>query len=103
EVPAGPEIARAPLGVGFKAAAGEDRGLGAQLAFDALVPDAHTRHPHAVMDEAERARAVTNRDVPFGRGIGEHLDEAGSAPDRLDGEAAPELELAVDLERLAAI
>src|SRR5262249_35618512 len=75
----------------------------AQLAFDALVADTHARHPHAVIDEAEPARAVTNLDAAFGRGIGEHLDEAGSAPDRLDGQAAPELRLALDPERLAAI
>src|SRR5262245_5650493 len=103
EVPAGPEITRAPLGIGFEAAAREHDRFAAQLAFDALVADAHARHPHAVVDEAEPARAVTNLDAAFGRGIGEHLDEAGSAPHRLDGEAAPELELALDLERLAAI
>src|SRR5262249_38857090 len=103
EVPAGPEITRAPLGIGFEAATREHDRFAAQLAFDALVADAHARHPHAVIDETEPARAVTNLDAAFGRGIGEHLDEPGSAPDRLDGEAAPELELALDLERLAAI
>ena len=35
--------------------------------------------------------------------LGEHVDEAGTAADRFHGEAAPELELAVDLEGLAAI
>src|SRR5215813_9831096 len=89
EVPARSEIARAPLGIGFKSAACEHHRVAAQLAFDAPVPDAHAHHPHAVADEAERARAVANLDAAFGRGIGEHLDEAGSAPDRLDGEAAP--------------
>src|SRR5262249_21625175 len=59
EVPAGPEITRAPLGIGFEAAAREHDRFAAQLAFDALVPNAHAHHPHAVMDEAERARAVT--------------------------------------------
>src|SRR5262249_7477129 len=103
EVPARSEIARAPLGVGLKSAAREHHRLAAQLAFDAPVPDAYAHHPHAVADEAERARAVANLDATLGRGIGEHLDEAGAAADRLDGEAAPELELAVDLERLAAI
>src|SRR5262245_14432893 len=103
EVPAGPEVTRAPLGIGFEADAREHDRCAAQLAFDARMPNAHAHHPHAVMDEAKRARAVTNLDALFGRGVGEHLDETGSAPDRLDGEAAPELELALDLERLAAI
>src|SRR3989442_9249349 len=80
-VPAGPEIARAPLGVGLEAAACEYDRFAPQLAFHALVPDAHAHHPHAVMDEAERARAVANLDTALGRGISEHLDEAGSAPD----------------------
>src|SRR5262249_428622 len=79
QVPAGPEITRAPLGIGFEAAAREHDRFAAQLAFDALVADAHARHPHAVVDEAEPACAVTNLDAAFGRGIGEHLDEAGSA------------------------
>src|SRR5262249_44720279 len=103
EVPAGPEITRAPLGIGFEAAAREHDRFAAQLAFDALVADAHARHPQGGVEEAEPACAVTNLDAAFGRGIGEHLDEAGSASDRLHGEAAPELELALDLERLAAI
>ena len=33
----------------------------------------------------------------------QHLDQARPAADRLDREAAPELELAVDLERLPAV
>ena len=39
----------------------------------------------------------------FSARLGEHLDQARAAADRLDREPAPELELAVDLERLPAI
>src|SRR2546430_127052 len=103
ETPAGPEIARAPLGVGLEAAAGEHDRFAAQLAFDAVVADAHAADPHAVIEQAQRARAVANLDTALGGGIGEHLDEAGAAADRLDGQPAPELELALDLEGLAAV
>src|SRR5262249_37432061 len=77
-VTAEPASTRGPFRTGFAAAAREHDRFAAQLAFDALVPNAHAHHPHAVMDEAERARAVTNLDALFGRGVGEHLDEAGS-------------------------
>ncbi len=103
EVPAGSEIAGAPLGVGFEAAAGEHHRLGLELALDAVVADAHARHPHAVEQEAERAGPVADADAALGGGIGEHLDQAGAAADRLDRQPAPELELAVDLERLPAV
>src|SRR5262245_49091899 len=103
EVPAGSEIARAPLRVRFEAAAGEHHGLAAQLALHARVPDAHALDAHAVVDQAERTRLVSNLDAALGRRVGEHLDQPRPAADRLDGEAAPELELALDLERLAAV
>ena len=48
EVPAGAEIARAPFGIGLEAAAGEHDRLAAQLAFDAVVPDAHAFDADAV-------------------------------------------------------
>src|SRR5262249_50217212 len=103
EVPAGPEIARAPLGIGFEAAACEYDRFAAQLAFGAIVPDADACDPHPVVEEAKRARAVANLDPALRGGVGEHLDQARSAADRLDGEAAPELEFAFDLEGLPAV
>ena len=103
EVPAGPEVAGAPLGIGFEAAAREYDRFAAQLAFGAVVPDANACDPHPVVEEAERARAIANLDAALCGGVGEHLDQARSAADRLDGEAAPELEFAFDLERLPAV
>src|SRR5262249_5803799 len=103
QVPAGPEIARAPLRVGLETAAREHDRFATQLTFGAVVPDAHAADPDAVMEQAERPRAVANLDAAFGRRIGEHRDKAGSAADGLDGEAAPELELPLDLECLAAV
>ena len=74
-----------------------------QIAFGALVPDADTFDADAVIDKTERARFVANSDAALGRGLGKHLDEAGAATHGLDGQPAPELELAVDLEGLAAV
>src|SRR5262249_3452725 len=103
EVPARPGIGGAPLGVGFEAAAGEHHCFAVDLALDAVVADAHAIHAYAVEHEAQRAGAVADVDAALRRGVGEHLDQAGTAADRLDREAAPELELAVDLECLAAV
>ena len=47
--------------------------------------------------------SVADLDAALLGGFGEHVDEAGTAADRFHGEAAPELELAVDLERLPAV
>ena len=70
------------------------------------LPSWRTRTPLdavAVADQVERAGAVADLDAALLRRLGQHVDQAGAAADRLDREAAPELELAVDLERLAAV
>ena len=103
EVPAGAEIARAPFGIGLETAASQHDRFAAQLAFDALVPDADALDANAVIDKAQRARLVADLDAPLGRGLGEHLDETWAAAHRLDRQPAPELELAVDLEGLASV
>src|SRR5262249_31729679 len=75
----------------------------ADLALAAVVTDAHALDAVAVVDERERAGLVADFDAALLRGFGQHLNEAGAAADGFDREAAPELELAVDLERLAAL
>src|SRR5262249_10828353 len=103
EVPAGSEIAGAPLGVGLEAAAGEHDRLAVKLAHLTAVADAYAFDAVAGREQVERAGAVTDVDAALLRRLGQHVDEARAAADRFDGEAAPELELAFDLERLAAI
>src|SRR5262249_45799764 len=103
QVPAGPEIARTPLRIRLETAAREHDLFAAQLGFDAVVAHAPPAHPHTAIQQAQRARAVANFDPTFGGCAREHLDQTGPAPDRLDGQAAPEFELTFDLEGLAAV
>src|SRR5262249_10569620 len=103
EVPAGAEIAGAPFRVGLEATAGEYDRLAVKLAHLAVVADAHALDAGAVREQVERAGAVADLDAALLRRLGQHVDKAGAAADRFDGKAAPELELALDLERLAAV
>ena len=103
EIPVRPEIAGAPLGVGLEPAAGEDHRLAAQLPGLALLAHAHTAHAAIVRQQADRARLVAHLDRFPRRRLVQRLDEPGSAARGLDREPAPELELAADLERLAAV
>src|SRR5271166_4196571 len=96
EIPAGPEIARAPFGVGFESAAGEHNRLADQIAFHVIMPDTHAPHAYAVEKQLERACLVSDLDSALAYGFGEHLDEARAAADGFHGEAAPEFELAFD-------
>src|SRR5262245_6486441 len=103
EIPAGAEIAGAPFRIGLEAAAGEHDRLALKLADLAVMANAHAGDAVAIAQEVERAGAVANFDAALLRRLGEHVDEAGAATDRLYGQPAPELELALDLERLPAI
>src|SRR5262249_37395726 len=60
EIPARPEIARAPLGIGLEAAAGEHDRLAVQVALDAVAADAHAGDAHTVEEEAERPGRVAD-------------------------------------------
>ena len=103
EVPAGSEIARAPFRIGLEAAAGEHHRFGAQFAHVAMLAHAHAFDAVAVEQQIEPARRIADVDAALFRRRGEHIDQARAAADGFDGEPAPELELALDLERLAAI
>src|SRR3984893_10670888 len=103
EIPSRAEIARAPFRIGFKPAAGNHHRLAGQVAFHAVVTNAHAFHAHAVGQELERARLIADLDAALGCGLGQHLDETRPAADGLDRKPAPELELALDLECLAAV
>src|SRR5262245_36039463 len=59
-------------------------------------------HPGIVGDERDRARTVQDLDSGLLRELRFGLDQSRAAAYRLDREAAPELELAADLERLPA-
>ena len=58
---------------------------------------------HAVKHEPERARAIVDLYAALVGAVGEHLDETRAAADGFHGKSTPEFELALDLERLAAI
>ena len=103
QLPARAEVARAPLGVGLEAAAGEHHGFRLHLDRLAFLSHAHAVHAAVVGDQRGRARAVPDLHAVLLRRPGPGLDQPFAAADGLDGEPAPELELAVDLERLPAV
>ncbi len=102
EVPVRPEIARPHLGIGLEPAAGEDHRLGAQVTEAALMAHPHALDAAVALQEADRRGLVEHRDPvargPCVQGLHQFL---AAAPD-VAGEPAPEFELAVDPERLAA-
>src|SRR5262249_36667989 len=103
QIPAGAEITRAHFRIGFETAAGEHHGPRAPL-MQAVIPgEAHAVDAAFLVDERARRGVVADLDAVLERGVGQHLDETRPAADRLHGEAAPELEPAVDLERLATV
>src|SRR5207237_3190234 len=63
EIPARAEITRAPFRIGLEAAGGENNGLAANLAFLAIVANAHAVDAAARVDERERTGLITNLDA----------------------------------------
>src|SRR5205814_1304627 len=74
-----------------------------EIAFHAIVTDAHASHADPIKEQLERACLIMDFYSALGCGLGEHLDEARAATDGLHGEPTPEFELALDLECLPAI
>src|SRR5262249_55575451 len=103
ELPALAEIAGAPFGVGFKAAAGEHDRAGAELDRLVAAPRAHALHGEILEQELERPGPVEDLDAVAAADALEAVDQARPAAPRFDRQPAPELELAADLERLAAV
>ena len=104
EVPAGPEIARPPGGVGLEAAAGQHHGARVNLDRMPVDPCAHTAHTGIVGEERAGLGLVMDGDARLRRGLVERGDEARPAAPGLDGQPAPEAEAAVFLlEGLAAV
>src|SRR5581483_9670452 len=102
QLPGGPEIARAHLRVGLEAPGREHDAFGGDLHGAALMTHANAFDAVIVGDQRKAARVVGDGDVVFLRRFGEHLDETRATAPGLDGESAPELELAVDLVGLAS-
>src|SRR5436190_8136913 len=102
EVPVWPEVAGAHLRVRFKAAASQHHGLGTQLDVLATLARAHALHPAIRADESYGGRIVEHFDAGPFEGLVQRFDELRAAAEQVTGETAPELELAVDLERLPA-
>src|SRR6202034_164879 len=82
EVPAGAQITRAPLRIGFESAAGEHDRFRAQFKYLAVLPHEHALDTSAIVHNGTEAR---------------------SAADRFQRKSAPDPEPAVDLECLATI
>ena len=102
EVPARPEIARPHLGIGLEPAAGEDDRLGAQVDQPSLMAHPHAGDAVVALQQRDRRSVVEDRDLlAFGAAVQRLHQFLAAAPD-MAGEPAPELELAVDPERLAA-
>src|SRR5207302_5094208 len=100
ELPAGPQVARAPFGVRLEASRRE--GHRPALNFDGLPRLFHDHAVDAVIvrDQRNRARLVPDVDAVLSRRLRERVDEPGTAAHGLDGEPAPEPEAAFHLERL---
>ena len=82
QIPTRTEIARAHLGIGFEAAAGEDHRLGLKIVVLALVIDAHPVHAAGVMEQRHRRRLVKHGDAGLLRLGVEGGDELrAAAPD----------------------
>ena len=104
EVPAGPEVAGAPLGVRFEPSAGEhDRPPPHR---EHAVPRAHddAAHRPGLFEERRRARFVEDLDALAPAGLRQVPDQPGAAAPGLHRQAAPEPEApAGRLERLAPV
>src|SRR5262249_7724888 len=103
QIPVGSEIARAPFRIGLEPPAREDDRLGAQLTRLALLPHAHAANTAIVREQRNRAGLVEHLNALARRRLVQRLDEPRPAARGLDGEPAPELELAADLERLPTV
>src|SRR5262249_14439417 len=103
QIPVGSEIARAPFRIGLEPPAREDDRLGAQFTRLALLPHAHAANTAIVREQRNRAGLVEHLNALARRRLVQRLDEPRPAARGLDGEPAPELELAADLERLPTV
>ena len=103
EVPAGPQIACPPGGVGLEAAAGEHHGPGVDLHRAAVYPRAHACDAAIAREQGLGLRLVVDGDARPCRSLVERRDEPRPAAPGLDGEPAPEAEAPAALEGLAAV
>ena len=104
QLPAGAEIAGAPFRVGLEAAGGEHHRPGAHGLDPAIVLEPDALDPVAVMDQAERPRAVADADTGRPGDLRVAVDQAGPAAPGLQRQPAPEAEAAVRRpEGLAAV
>ncbi len=103
ELPARSEIARAPLGVRLEAAARKHHALRTHFDGSAVLLDAHAVHAVVIGDQRDRACRIPDLHAVLLRGLGPGLHQSFAAAPGFDRESAPELELAVDLECLAAV
>ena len=103
ELPPGPEIPRAPLGVRLEAAAGEHHRAAAEVSRLAFTLGAHAQHPLPVVDQGYRTRVVEDLDAFLHHGSRQVLYQARPAAVDHQWKASEELAPAVDDGRLGAV
>src|SRR5206468_4240537 len=102
ELPAGAHVARAPFGIRLEAAGREHHGLAGHALCASLVLHHDAVDAVVIGDELSCARTVPDLDARLLRELRLSLDEPRPAAHRFEREAAPEFELAADLEGLPA-
>src|SRR5262249_14736428 len=91
ELPAGAEVARAPLAVRLETAGGEHYRLRAHIACPSALAHPHAANPVVVDGQRKGARLKGNGDVLFPCRRSKRRDQPRSAAYRLDRKPAPEL------------
>src|SRR6185295_4009619 len=102
ELPARAHVARSPFGIRLESSRSQYYGCGGQGFRLALVLDHHSMNPGVIRDQRDGSCAVHDLDARLLRELRQRFDQPRPAADRFHREAAPELELAADLERLPA-
>src|SRR5262249_18036280 len=93
-------ITSAHFGIGFKSTAGKHHRLGPQLHVFTAAASAHALHAAAAMNEAKGGGVVEHWDARLVDRCMQPFDELRTATEQVTGKPTPELELAVNLERL---
>ena len=100
ELPARPEIARAPLGIGLEAPAGEHHGLGGEIDAQRPLPGADPGDAVLAFDHGNRPRSVGDRHAALLGRLEQRLGQAGAGAVDPDRRPARELDPAVAVRGL---
>jgi hypothetical protein len=103
QIPTRTQIAGAHFGIGLKATCREYDGAGRDVPELTLLAHLDATDGASVPDQRQGPGFIQDIDTGLSRGVGQHLYQARPAADGFHRQAAPELELAIDLEGLAAV